>query len=69
MEGTIDEMIAKGAHYYISTNFDDTTNKIMQMALNNQLGKDQIHQFKIIKQTPSYVIIQLVPDKFLPKTN
>ncbi|RJR30284.1 hypothetical protein C4564_00855 [Candidatus Microgenomates bacterium] len=63
MEGTIDEMIEKQAHYYISTNFDDTTNEIIQIATN---ANDPLHPFKILEQTDRYVIVQLVRDNELP---
>lgn len=64
MEGTIDEMLYKGAQYYVSTNFDDTTNSILaQTEEYNPKGR-----FKIIKKTDVYVIIQLVPNSLLPKS-
>jgi len=62
MEGTIDDMIAKGAHYYISVNFDNTTNEIITEAT-DPLGSKK--GFTLIKQTPEYVIVQLVPNKEL----
>ncbi len=64
MEGSIDDMIAKGAHYYISVKSDDLTNELDAIASE---GTDVKHQFKLIKKTNSYIIIQLVPDKLLPK--
>lgn len=65
VEGSIDDMIKKGAHYYISVIFDDYTNSIIDVAKQAELGLD-LHPFKIIKQTNDYVIIQLVPDQLLP---
>ncbi len=63
MQGSIDDMIKKGAHYYVSVNFDDTTKDILkQTTTYSPYGK-----FTLIKQTPSYVIIQIVPSKELPK--
>ena len=63
MEGSIDEMVAKGAHYYVSTNYDDLTKELIAEAENPRTTKP----YKILKQTPQYVIIQLVPDKKLPQ--
>lgn len=63
MDGTIDEMIFKGAHYYISVNFDDLTNKLIDIARKDQ---DLKYRFKIIDINDKFVIIQLVPDKLLP---
>lgn len=65
MEGDIDEMIRKGAHYYISVNHDELTNELTKIA---KLQKDPLHSFKLIKETPQFVIIQLVPDNLLPET-
>ncbi len=65
MEGTIDEMINKGADYYVSTNFDELTNSLVNEALGITPGK---HAFKILKKTNAYVIIQLIPDRLLPKS-
>ncbi len=69
MEGTIEEMIQKGAHYYISTNFDQLTNDLIDTSLKAMEGmeKDKIKQnFKIIKHTNLYVIIQLVANNQIP---
>lgn len=66
VEGTIDEMIEKGAHYYSSVNFDALTNELIQTASLVDAGIDQKHAYKIIKQTAAYVIIQLVPNRLLP---
>lgn len=62
MEGTIEDMIKKGAHYYVSVKNDVLTNQIKSYANNGPQGRG----YKIIKETDSYVIIQLVPDKSLP---
>jgi len=67
MEGSIDDMIGKGADYYLSTNFDGPTQDILQIADKVEKGVDQKHHFKVIKQTDKYVIIQLVSDRLLPK--
>src|SRR3989344_2129514 len=63
MEGTIDEMIAKGAHYYISVNFDQLTQKLVNIA---KAQKDPYHPFKLLKETEKFALIQLVPDNLLP---
>ena len=64
IEGSIDDMLKRGAHYYISTNYDDFTNQLL-----GEIGMPSSpdHQFKLIEKTDQYVIIQLVPDKLLPK--
>ncbi len=64
MEGTIDEMITKGADYYISVNKDDLTKQLTTIATEQ---KDPFHPFKLLKETDAFVIIQLVPDSRLPK--
>jgi len=60
VDGSLEEMIRRGADYFVSVNFDDFTNNLIRIV---GLGND----YKIIKQTPRYVIIQLVPDVNLPK--
>jgi hypothetical protein len=67
MEGTIEQMIEKGAHYYISTTFDETTNELIETAQLVSIGKGGPYSYKVLKQTDTYVIIQLVPDHLLPK--
>lgn len=67
LEGTIEDMIKKGAHYYVSVNFDQTTNELISSALEVEQGKDTLHSYKIIDLTDKYVIIQLTPDKMLPQ--
>ncbi len=55
MEGSIDDMIAKGAQYYVSVRFDDLTKKLMSQS-------SGLHpKYKIIEYTDSYVLIQLAP--------
>lgn len=68
IEGTIEEMINKGAHYYISTNFDGVTTELIDTARQVEIGKDPKHSYKIIELTDTFVIIQLVPDRLLPKS-
>ena len=65
MEGTIDEMIAKGAHYYISVNFDELTQELVSIA---KAQKDPYHPFKLLKETEKFILIQLVPDNRLPRS-
>ena len=64
MEGTIDDMIKKGAHYYVSINFDETTKDILKRTTYFDPRKGD---FKLLKLTDKYAIVQLVPDKDLPQ--
>ncbi|OGF99776.1 hypothetical protein A2Y99_02330 [Candidatus Gottesmanbacteria bacterium RBG_13_37_7] len=64
LQDNIDRMIGKGAHYFVSVNFDSATKELVQEALNTDPLKKR---FKILKLTDKYVIIQLVSDKNLPK--
>lgn len=59
----VENLIKKGADYYISVNFDDTTNDLIKEAKNIYSTKG----YKIIRQTDKYVLIQLVPDRMLPQ--
>ncbi len=68
VEGTVDDMIKKGAHYFVSVTFDQLTNEIISIALDIEQGKDTLHSYKIIDLTDKFVIIQLVPDKMLPQS-
>lgn len=64
MQENVDKMIQKGAHFYVSVNFDELTNNLIKEAI----LKDELkRRFKLIEKTDRYVIIQLVPDKQLPK--
>lgn len=63
MQEPIDEMIKKGAHYYISVNFDDVTKQLMKDSTNPDEEK---RKYKLIELTDKYVIIQLVPNNKLP---
>ncbi len=65
VEGSIQNMINKGAQYYISVNFDDLTNEI----LSNSKIKEQYLDgyYTLIDKTDNYVIVQLVPNFQLPK--
>ncbi|MEK7166284.1 MAG: glycosyltransferase family 39 protein [Patescibacteria group bacterium] len=67
IEESVDALIEKGAQFYISTNFDEVTRQLINVAQNVIAGTDSLHPYKIIKQTDNYVIIQLVPDKLLPQ--
>lgn len=65
VEGTIDDMIKKGAHYYVSVTLDDFANGLLKQTT----AQDPINgRFKLLKHTDKYIIIQLVPDKMLPKS-
>ncbi len=65
VEGTIEDLVKKGAHFYVSVNFDNITNDLLKISRT----KDQyLHQYyTIIERTDQYVIIQLVPNYQLPK--
>ncbi len=64
MEGSIDDMIKKGAHFFISVKADEVTNEAVKEATDPKGSKKG---FKIIEQTPYFVIIQLVPNNKLPQ--
>lgn len=64
LEKDIDTMIKKGAHFYVSVNYDDTTKKIVKEALETDPAKKR---FKLIDMNEKFVIVQLVPDNRLPK--
>lgn len=64
MQDTIENMIKKGANYYVSVNFDELTNQILKDAVNPDEKK---RKYKLIELTDEYVIVQLVPDNQLPK--
>jgi len=64
MQEPIDKMIAQGAQYYISVNFDDLTKQLIKEAT---LEKEDKRRFKLVELTDKYVIIQLVKDQELPK--
>ncbi|MCL4415667.1 MAG: hypothetical protein M1365_03040, partial [Actinobacteria bacterium] len=64
IEGSIQDMINRGAHYYVSVNFDDQTNDLIKTAV-QRVNKPEGYQ--LIKLTKKYVIIQLVPNTVLPK--
>jgi hypothetical protein len=64
VEGSIDDLIGKGAHYYTSVKFDDLTNQLISEATSPDETK---RKYKLIEQTEKYVIIQLVSDKDLPR--
>ncbi len=64
MQESVEKMINKGADYYVSVTFDKLTNELIVDATNPDLKK---RKYKIIEQTPKYVIIQLVPDILLRK--
>lgn len=64
MQDTVDKMIKKGADFYVSVNFDDLTKQLYSEATAEDPKK---RKYKLIEKTDKYVIIQLVPDKQLPK--
>lgn len=69
MEGSIDDMIAKGAQYYVSVRFDDLTKLLMsQSSEKGVIYPVTFHpKYKLLVKTDKYVVIQLVPDNKLPK--
>lgn len=69
MEGSIDDMIKKGAQYYVSVRFDDLTKQLMsQSSQKGVIYPVTFHpKYKLLAYTDTYVIIQLVPDNLLPK--
>lgn len=64
MENSLEEMVKKGADYYVSVNFDSLTKELIAQATDEDPLK---RKYKLIEQTPTFVIIQLVADKELPK--
>ncbi len=71
MEGSIEDMIKKGAHFYVSVRFDSLTLDI----LTNSETMEEVEAFplrprkpyRLIEKTDQYVIVQLVPDSKLPR--
>jgi hypothetical protein len=64
VQGSIDELIQKGADYYVSVQFDELTQNLIKEAT---LPDESKRIYKLVDLTDKYVIIQLVPDKNLPK--
>lgn len=64
MQENVDKMIDKGADYYVSVQFDDLTKELIVNAKDPDPKK---RKYKIIAETPKYVVIQLVPDQLLRK--
>ena len=64
IQNSLDEMIQKGAQYYVSVSFDDLTRELMRDAQQSDISK---RKYKIIELADKYVIIQLVPDQKLPR--
>ena len=64
MQKTLPEMIKMGAHYYVSVNYDQLTNELIQDALQKDESK---RNYKLVARTDKYAIIQLVADNKLPK--
>ena len=69
VEGTLEEMIDKGADYYVSVNFDALTRDLIKITREVELGIDKTHPYKLVELTDQYAIIQLVPNKELPAEN
>jgi hypothetical protein len=70
MQGTIDDMVNKGAQYYVSVRLDDQLTKDL-IDDSWPVGKPKpskiIRKYKLLAQTDRFVLIQLVADKFLPQ--
>ena len=64
IEDSIDKMLKMNADYYVSVNFDTLTKDLIARAQDQNI---QNNPFKVIELNPKFVIIQLVPDKQLPK--
>ncbi len=75
MEGTIDDMIKRGADYYVSVRFDDLTKSLLANSETKEnraklLAKNPFYvpkKYTLLSYTDTYVIIQLVPDSKLPE--
>src|SRR3989344_228134 len=64
MEKSVEEMIGMGAHFYVSVNFDGLTDRLFQ----DSIAMDPVkRKYKLIEKTDKFVLIQLVPDRKLPK--
>ncbi len=68
VEGTIDDMIAKGADYYVSVNEDDLTKQLLADSWPVWVPQPELvfRKYKLLAKTPKYSVIQLVPDQDLP---
>lgn len=64
VQGSIEDLIKKGAHYYVSVNFDDLTKQMIRESISED---PRLKKYKLIELTNTYVIIQLVPDNKLPQ--
>lgn len=69
MEGSIEDMIKKGADYYVSVNYDQLTKDLIKQSwvASDLRTFTADKRYKLIEATNAYVIIQLVPDNKLPK--
>ncbi|KKU90768.1 MAG: Dolichyl-phosphate-mannose-protein mannosyltransferase [Microgenomates group bacterium GW2011_GWA1_48_10] len=68
VEGTIDDMIKKGAQYYVSVQEDDLTKHLINDSWPVWIPRPEkiVKKYKLLDRTPTYTIIQLVPDHKLP---
>lgn len=62
-------MIKNGATYYVSVKYDATTNEILENSWpkGKPLPKGVLKDYITLEQNDRYVIIQLVPDRLLPR--
>lgn len=68
VEGTIEDMVKKGAHYYVSVQDDDATKYLLKEILNPTYPNN----FKILERSKTttdqpYTIIQLIKNEQIPK--
>ena len=68
MEGTISDMIVRGADYYVSVKFDETTKKIIKDAYPGWIPKQkgETRPYKLLAINDKYVIVQLIDEPLLP---
>ncbi len=66
MEGSLEKMIKMGADYYVSVRDDELTRSLLTQ-IKAALAAKLPPAYKLIKQEPNFVVIQLVPDFELPK--
>lgn len=68
MQGSIEEMVAMGADYYVSVRFDELTRGLVRDSYPGWLAvkEGEARKYKLLVLTDKYVIIQLTPDYLLP---
>ncbi len=66
MEGSLEKMIKMGADYYVSVRDDELTRSLVTQ-IKAALAAQLPPPYKLVKEAPNFVVIQLVPDYELPK--